>query len=162
MAEEDTYQAGVGRLQGANVFFCKETGIMRFFETDFTGAELKMLLLSPNTVTNYISNGSVLSLSQMSPRYGHALMSLAAGCSKASITLPAPLKGAVLVINFSGLVSNALVSVLLSGFSVVGLHGSDLSSFKASHGGQMQLVAAADDVWSVVSLTGSITENASA
>ena len=160
--EEDTYQAKVGRLQDANIFFCKEDGVMRFFEQDFTGAELKMLLLSPNTITNYISAGSILSLSQMAVGYGHALFSLAAGCSVASITLPAPLKGAVLTMNFSGMVSNALISLLASGFSIVGLHGSNISAFIASHGGQLELVAAADDIWSVVSRTDSITEVAGA
>jgi len=149
-------------IEGGGALTVAESGVFTFYGQDFVGSVLKLILLSQKTITNYISAGSVLSLSQMTPGYGYALFSLAAGCSLASTTLPVPLSGAMLFLNFSGLVSNAIVSVLTSGFSVVGLHGSDLSSFEVSHGGLLRLVCVNDGAWAVTQKTDSVTENASA
>jgi len=158
---DETYQAKVGREQGGNRFFVKEDGYLNFFNQDFSGENLRLLLLSPQTVTNYISSVSVLAASVISPAYGYALFSLAAGCSKASIRLPLAVKGATLVLNFSGLISNAFVSLIAStGVSVTGLFGSNLSCFVLSRAALLKMVCADTGCWSVVESNANVTEQA--
>ena len=166
MGDFDTYQVKVGREQGANRFFMKSDGIFNFNDQDFTGSRLRVMLLSLDTVTTYVSSVSVLATSLISPAYGYALFSCATGCSLTSALVPGAVAGATLVLNFAGFVGDANMSLLAASgggsASVTGLRGSDLSSFEIGVSALIKMTCETAGLWQVVEFTGTVTENASA
>jgi hypothetical protein len=152
-----------------------EAGVLGFFSTDFTGAQLRDSLLSPMTVTEYNSTAALstnLNVSVLSPAYGYCVFSVAAGISTASIKLPSGNRGAFLELVLSQITSNAAISVLAStgggttGVSLVTLLGSALSSLELTGStpvdGRVVLACTADDTWAVVKSSANVTERAAA
>jgi len=167
---DETYQVGIGIEQGAQKLFVGEEAELKFFDEEFSGKRLKHMIMSMGTLTNYISETSVLAASVFSPEYGYAMLSLAAGCSKASIKLPSAQVGARLVINLQNVESGAAISILAASAggnaSLTGIDGTDLSALAvdaSNKDGIVTLVAIDEDSWAVVENAGGVvTEQASA
>ena len=144
---------------------------MKFFSTDITGDSIGNVILSQQTVTQYISDTvSVFAVSIFSPGYGYTFFSVAAGCSKCSIKLPSARLGATLVIDVRNMESNAAASIFAASAggnaSLNGIAGTDLSTLAVAASnaeGWIKLVCATEGLWSVVdNYGGIITEQASA
>lgn len=161
--DRDYIQAKVGIQENAERAFTKSDGYQNFDDQDFSGAQMKNLLLSPFTITEIVSADSILTVSgNLSPAYGHFLFSAATAVSKASARLPVAVPGATLWLNFAGFAGDANISLIASGVSCNTLNGSDLSSFEISAAGFVKLVCESGTLWQVVEANASVTQNASA
>ncbi len=152
---DNTYQPKVYREQGGDRLAVKEDGNLNFFDQDFTGSNLRLLLLSLQTFTTIAQSGTGLvgsTLQTLSPAYGYYTFSAATAMSLGSAYLPAPVKGAMLFLNGIQLVIDANLSVIVGSFgaSLVNPGSVALSSFEISALGYARLICQTAGVWSVV------------
>lgn len=161
MGRYDKYEAGVGRAQGGNVQYIRNTAYFDVGDvrggdngTQVTGRNIQLDILSRGTQTFLtLSTNSVLAVySTITPAYGYVHFEQAAGTGGCSIALPGASTGAAIVLNFKGIQSN--LQVKASGVSLVGFRGSDLSRLSVVNGSAtsqvVKLVCFTDDCWSVV------------
>ena len=147
------YQAGVGRLQGANEFYMKSDGFFQFYTEEYTGEQLMNMLVSRHTVTHHPLVGSVISVTAFSPPYGYHVFSLATDASLCSMALPSAKKGMYLVMDGIAMAGDANVSVSVpADQTLVDQQSVILSSFELSAVGYIELIAKADDSWAIVGI----------
>lgn len=122
MAEiSSTYQEKVGMEQGGDRFYMKEDGEMKFFDTDFTGGQLKGFANPAFTKTIIINSAGVLSANGGSAppvlpsNGGLIILSIADAASNASARLASGKVGEVLTIITRGGGSAGSVLILVSG-----------------------------------------------
>ncbi len=160
-----------GELEGqSGGSFDAQSGFNFYLGGDSTAIPAEDLLLmfrSFNTKTHWGTSGTAFSgTSIISPAYGFHFYSASTGISKASLALPSAYVGARLILDFSYCVNDANCSIFAeSGGGFVSLYNYAsvrLSSLEISAAGRMELVCFTDDVWSVVSDNGSVTERAAA
>lgn len=160
---KDTQQAQVGREQGAARFFCKEAGNMNFDDQDFTGKQMRLKLLSNQTMTQWGASGTTISGTRISPAYGYHMISLATGLSLTSVHLASvPDAGAVLVIDGTKMVgdANASVIALSDGITVVDEGSVAVSSLELSAAARVKFMAPVDGTWAIVERNASVTVRA--
>lgn len=180
MAEiSNNYTTKAGLEQGGNKFFLKETGEFKFFDADYSGATLKNFLRSNYTVTQHsISNASLVSggvgsaSPLLTPCYGHHLIYLDAGCSKASMEILSGSLGDILWIDTPGCASHFSLMFLFSAtanqISVFTTRGSRVSTIFMAGAGlsagiscigtpRFKMVCTAESKWYVVSATTGVT-----
>jgi hypothetical protein len=166
MAEiDDSYQAKVGREQGGALFYMKEDGLFKFFDTDWEGKALRNFIGSFFDVATYGGSGTGLSGPiQLSRNYGYYVYSLGTSTSLGSINLPSAWKGARLVIDGTSMVldANIIADGSLLGDSFYGKNGVALSSLNISATGIAVLFCAAEGVWTVAESNASVSEQAAA
>jgi hypothetical protein len=95
-----TVQPKVHKSAGGDRLNVKEDGYLNFNDQDFTGAELRLLLLSPitrNSVT--LSTDSKLAVSTIVVGYGYTALLQTTAASTCSLKLPSAEKGAHLFID---------------------------------------------------------------
>ena len=165
MATYDKYNVKVGFKIGGDLLFVKEDGVFDFNDTQVTGKQMQLQGLSHYYKTNYISSVSVLALSILR-YYGYAFFSAAAGCSKMSIKLPSALAGAILFLDFSQVASNAAMSILGNGMSLVDALGTNYSCIAlafSTPGAKITLTCMTENEWTITQVSGGgITPQASA
>jgi len=170
MAKDLTdYQAQVGRAQDADGFFCKTAagGALAFFEElDATAQQAMLGILSWQTMripveAGLSAAGAISNLA--SGNYGVYPLVASTGASLATLKLPVPRKGAVLVLNFDACVTDGNYSVLaqsgggLASVSMTNAAGTGLSSFDHSAAGTVVLLATTANNWAVVQADASAT-----
>ena len=172
----ETYKALVGRLQGATEFYMKSTGYFVFYDTEYSGLALRNFLRAQYTKTTLRNSAGVMSLMEvlgssppvLNPGYGTYALVVGIGASNASLRLPIPALGDILVLNGQNMLSIASIYILasgggaysagLTGCSLAGLSGQALSgiTFPAqtialSHQvPTLKLVCLATGEWTVV------------
>lgn len=144
-----------------------------FYNSSLTinSTRMMMNILGHTTLTNYVSDLiSVLAVSRLTA-YGYGFFSLAAGCSKASADLGVPISGAYTKLIFSGILSNAALSLFaqsgggLTSCSCETIFGSNVSSLglaATSNAGWIEMVCFNDGCWTITEYAGEITPNAAA
>lgn len=154
-------------VESGSTFEAEETANVTWFTETFTGKAMRLIALSPLTVTNWGASGTNVSGdSIISPAYGHHNYDLATGMSKTSLQLPSADKGAQLFINFGGAVGDANMSLFastgggLAGVSVIGQSAVVLSSFELSAAAWLHLVCYTEGQWQVARENDSVTERA--
>lgn len=169
MAEiSNTYQEKVGLEQGGDRFYMKEDGEFKFYDTDFTGGNLRNFLKALYTKTIIINSAGVVSANGGSAppvlpsNHGLIILSVGEAASNASARLASGKVGEVLTIITRGRGSTASVKIMLSGgggfsgVSVVGIMGSVLSSIdmntSAASQGYVKLQCFTAGTWEVVDL----------
>lgn len=130
MAEtSQTYKTKVGIEQDAETIFVREDGNLKFYDTDFTGQELKDMLYTNNQKTEILTSGGKLStVANLTP--GVYYLRLSAGASNASAWLTSCSAGDEVKVFLREYSTESVLSVFISmsGCSLVGTHYSDLSS----------------------------------
>ena len=162
MAEDlTTYQAGVGRLQGANSFYMKDSGNFQFYNTDLTGRQLELSFLSRLTVTQYISASITLSGSGViSPGYGHFAFSNTVVAWSGAMLMPNASKGAEIFFTGSYLSGSAVMSLWInSNAGITNLAGVALSSIEFISSQYFHAACNTDGTWQIVANT-NVTEHA--
>lgn len=181
MAEQsNTYITKVGVDQGAETIFVREDGNMKFYDTDFTGQQLKNFINANLTNTIIINSAGVLSAAAdgtsppiLPSQHGYIFLSLADAASNASARLGSGKEGEVLVIQGRGGGSVASVIVFcsghtsgISGVTVIGTLSGGLSSFKLDFSSNsypmIKLLCTADGSWAVIDKVGGVTEQPAA
>lgn len=132
-----------------------------FSSTTIATLELEQHFLSLRTFTGWASAG-LSAGSRLSPGYGFHYFSAATGMSKASAVMPLATKGAMMVWDFAGFVTDANISVIASASTTINpiTGGSAWSNLNVSAAGYIKLLATADNTWQVVEVNGSITGQA--
>ena len=126
MSLRDTQQPNVGKEQGGDRFFCKSAGYMNFNDQDFTGAEMRLNLLSRmNRTAMTLSTDSKLAVSVITVKYGYVALLQTTAASTCSLKLPSAEKGAQLHIDMR--VWQSDISIL-AGNAVSLVNGNTLSS----------------------------------
>lgn len=164
-----------GEIEGlSGGIFDAQEGFSFFLDGEAVLAEkLKNYALSGMTLTNYVSLVSIQAVSVMTPAYGIVFFSYAAGCSKVSADLPLPSIGAYLILHFSGMVSNAAMSLrtqsagAVASVSCQSLFGSNISTIyvaasTAGHPGRMVLRCFTDNCWTITEHDGDASAQAAA
>ncbi len=167
MAEDlESYQAGAGRLQGANAFYLKDTGVFQFYDTDWEGAALRNFIGSFIITPNFLgASGTGLSgPATLSQYYGTYIFDLATGISLASCNLPSATKGARLVLDGRSVVTdgNIIADASLVAGSMLGRDGTSLSSLNLSAAFYTVLVCVTENIWQVQEANANATERAAA
>ena len=125
MSLRDTQQPNVGKEQGGDRFFCKSAGYMNFNDQDFTGAEMRLNLLSRmNRTAMTLSTDSKLAVSVITVKYGYVALLQTTAASTCSLKLPSAEKGAQLHIDMRAWQSD--ISIMSGAASLV--FGHTLSS----------------------------------
>ena len=130
MAEIDgTYQAKVGREQGGDRFYMKEDGEFKFFDTDFTGIFVRGVLRSRKTFNTW-SLASMATASTtdktLTPAYGIVMFIDLAAAESAYVSLASAEVGDDLVFITRDNVSNAEVTIGMSGTNTASLYNLSL------------------------------------
>jgi hypothetical protein len=170
MAEiSDTYQEKVGMERGGDRFYMKSDGEFKFYDTDFTGAQMKGVVNSPLNKTIVINSAGVLSANGGSAppvlpsNHGLIILSIADAASNASARLASGKAGEVLTIITRGGGSAGSVLILvsgatsgISGVAVNGLMSGALSSIilhnSAASQAYIKLQCITDGTWEVVDI----------
>jgi hypothetical protein len=153
MSLRDTQQPKVGKEQGGERFFCKEAGYMNFNDQDFTGAKMRLMLLSLNTrTTQTLSTNSKLAVSVLTAKYGYAPILQTTAASTAAANLPSAEVGARLHLDFRAWQSD--MSILPGNASLAFGHTlSDLSCIMIVNGSAnsawVQLDCFVDGRWTI-------------
>jgi len=166
MAEiSNTYQTDVGRQHGGGLFYMKEAGQFKFFDTDYTGLYLRNYFLSRKSVWKAELSAGAADDTMMSTHsrfltpYGTTMFStLSTGDSKISWLLPVPSIGHFLKINFGIAAGNGTISIYastagLAGVSLVDIDGTVLSQLMVvagAAGGSVLLLCEVAGQWSVI------------
>ncbi len=129
-----------------------------FASTTIDASELEQFFLSLRTFT---TNGSASFTggSRIAPAYGIHYFSAATGNSKMSAVMPLAVKGAILVLDFTGILTDANYSIIASASTTITPISATapLSNFNVSAAGYIKLIATADDTWQVVEQNASVT-----
>jgi len=171
------YQDQCGRLQGADGFFFKTAagaGFAFFEEVDATAEQIMLGLMSWQTMRVSVeataSAGAISTFA--SGGFGVYPLVASNGGALQTLKLPAPRKGAVLVLNFDACTGNghysilaqsggstewATDAVLYDSCSLTDCAGTGLSSFEHSAAGTMILLATSDSNWAIVQADASTT-----
>ena len=183
-AISETYKALVGRLQGATEFYMKSTGYFVFYDTEYSGLALRNFLRAQYTNTTLRNSAGVMSLMEvlgssppvLNPGYGTYALIVTHAASTASLRLPIPALGDILVLNGQNMDSIASIYILasgggaysagISGCSLAGLSGQALSgivfpakTIALSHAWPtLKLVCLATGEWTVVERSQTCTE----
>lgn len=169
---EGRYQANVGRTQGGDQFYAKSSGYFNFYNTAYTGQELRNFFRSQYTLTVVLNSAGVLSAMTTStpiltPGYGMFHFNLATAASNASCRLPVPEAGDMIVLDGKTMAVSASCMFLasnttlmggsgLAGVTIVGSLGVNLSAFAlqrrtlASGWPHIKLVCFTAGTWAVV------------
>jgi hypothetical protein len=168
MAEiSDTYQEKVGIERGGDRFYMKSDGEFKFYDTDFTGAQLRNINKSALNKTIFINSAGLLSANGGSAPpvlpsdHGLIILSIADAASNASARLGSAKVGEILTIITRGGGSTGSVKILLSGatdgfsgVSVFGLTSGGLSSIDMNNSATSQayikLQCFTEGTWEVV------------
>ena len=169
ITDVSTYQALVGRIQGAEKFYMKSggqldvasgsiievqtSGSMKWASTTLEGREIELEFLSAYTNTVHGSDDfSLVTGGTLSPAYGFHVFSGATGISLGILTMPIASKGATLRLDAIYLSGDGNISV--DSPSTIALilnaRGSDLSSFELSQAGFVDMICLSDGTWQVV------------
>lgn len=163
MSQFDTFQARVGRDQRATRLFVAATGFFNVGDiiggangSDFTGAELQRLLLSPLTRTSFTMASAIQTVSVIPATYG--IVDVYYPSATTSVKLPAANRGATLLVRFGTGAVASQVSIL-PGSNAAGsvqsliVGNSDLSMILASINGAsgafLELTCMTDNEWAV-------------
>lgn len=170
MAEISTnYQEKVGMEQGGDRFYMKEDGEFKFYDTDFTGAQLRNYFKALLNTTIIINSAGLVSANGGSAppvipsNHGLIILSVADAASNASARLCSGKVGEVLVIRTRGGGSTGSVLLLLSGatdgfsgVSVMGYTSGGLSSIimhnSATSQGYIKLQCFTAGTWEIIDL----------
>lgn len=145
MAEiSNTYQNDVGFIQGGTGMYIKETATFKFYDTDYTGAQLRNYLETQyNGELVIINSGTLVSDNGGSSppiiqsNYGFIVFSIATGVTNGSARMFSGLAGQEVIIVTRGAGNNCSVKIFfsgaaaadaLSGAQCVGTGGAFLSS----------------------------------
>ncbi len=157
--------------EDGSVFDVAENGSLGYFDTDFTGAclRLRMLSLATSTRRGASTSAHFSGLSNPpDPAYGTYNFSAATAFSEISMALPSAEVGAILIFNFADCVGDANASVCASagsgitGVSLVDEDGVAWSNFNASAGAYVVLACATAGTWAVIERNAAITGTAAA
>jgi len=171
MAEQDkTYQTKVGEDQGGALVFVREDGYMKFFDTDFTGIQLRNFIRTQFTTAIIMNSAGVASAvpGDSSPPIlpsgiGYIFLSFADAASNASMRLCSGKVGEEM--RFFNRGGGSAWSILvfasgaagsgIAGVSLMGRYSGALSSirFNASAAGSqvyLQLKCVVEGTWEIV------------
>lgn len=179
MAETDSgYNSDVGIEQGSDTIFVRDTGNLKFYDTDRTGIFMRNFMRSNYNLTLWsISNASLISgavntngpnsgTPYLTPAYGYHRFELGIVASKASLQITDALAGDMVVLDFQGLGSAASIVILQTGInscSIYTARGSRVSSILVLAGANslirpyMKMVSTTDGQWSIVESNTEIT-----
>jgi hypothetical protein len=154
----DSFQARVGRQQGAQRLFVAQGGFFNVGDVqggangvDIPGISFKAIALN-GTVTRYNYISAALAASYLSVGYGTAILSVNASANF-SINLPYAYQYAMLLVNVGAVQSDGQIKA--GSNTLVGMRGSALSFLSFTNGsanqGWVQLAAIADGSWAVSS-----------
>lgn len=156
---DDTYQnEKVYFPQGGDKIAFDSDAYLAFYGNDtITGEQLRTFLYTNQLYQVIAASGGALSITNL-PSGGNVVLSLSNGCSNASAWLTSCLAGARLFLtirrNGMGDASIGSVYISLSGVSLVGLSGQDLSSISLHNSGgsagYIIFIAESDNEWAVV------------
>lgn len=158
--KDGTYQAGSGMKQGGDFLF--------FDDTVMDGRSMRNFMRSKFTVTDHALVGDSMVASLFTVGYGYQTYSLATGWSKASMYLPMPSTGMIMVIDGNKMAGNANLSLYAStgggvvGVSLVNQVGTALSCVVVSAIGYVVLNCITDGEWAIAEYMDSVTPQASA
>lgn len=166
MALFDTFQARVGRDQGATRMFIAETGYFNVGDklgstdgTDITGAQLQAMLMGPLTRTSCpLSTNSVLAVNSVIPAsYGYVAIVQGANPSTCSLRLPSAKLYHRLFIDFRHWQSDISVLVGNAASLVLGNTLSDMSCIMMVNGSVnsawVELTCFTDGQWAVTNMS---------
>lgn len=160
-AISDTYQEKVGLEQGADRFYMKEDGEFKFYDQDLTGLQLRDQLVSHyNEVTiGQGATSTLLSVVNLPSGYKWVNLSLTSTLVSASFWLTSCVAGQEVYLKIhAGSCASGQIDVSLSGCSLVGVRGTNISGFELTNSAAscpiVHLVCHTDDEWEVVGVTG--------
>ena len=170
---DNSYQTDVGMKQEAGLIFLKETGVLKFYDSDYTGEELRNFFRSANTQTlwslasvSLVSGADISTPPTLSPAYGNHNFKVGILMSKGSIDIREAYKGDFLIIDGALMGSTASMEILQTGINSASLYtvqGSRISSilFLANDNSQirprLKMVCSTDGQWSVVEANATTT-----
>jgi len=166
MAEIDaSYQAKVGREQGGDRFYMKSDGEFKFFDTDFTGKVLRGIVRSRVTFNTWdlASMGTTSNTGTektLTPAYGVVQFIDLAAAESAYVSLASAEAGDDLIFTAHNNVSNAEVTIGMSGTNTASLYNQSLVrcsalrfSMSTTNGSCfVHLRCFEDGVWSIIEL----------
>lgn len=157
----DTYQAAVGRAQGATTWFIRQDGNLNVGDilggangTAITGSQLMRLLLSPMTRTSFTMASAIQTVSVIPTEYG--LVNVYYPSATTSVKMPAANKGAMLILQFLAVPSTISLLPGTSGSIAIGY--SDMScvlfSMNGLSGVWAQFMCTTDNEWQIAEISG--------
>lgn len=155
-----TIQPKVHKSAGGDRLNVKSDGYVNFEDQDFTGAKMRLLLLSLNTRTaQTLSTDSKLAVSVLTAKYGYAPILQTTAASTASVKLPSAAVGARLHIDLRAWQSD--LSILAGNASLAFAHTlSDLSCIMVVNGSinsaWVQLDCFVDGRWTITNQSGRV------
>lgn len=177
----NTYQNDVGFIQGGGGMYIKETATFKFYDTDFTGLQMKnflqtqfngeLIIINSTTVVS-ANGGSDPPIIQSG--YGFIVFSLANGVTNGSARMFSGRAGQEVIIVTRGAGNNCSVKIFfsgaaaadtLSGVACTGTGGAALSSIDINNSAASQaflrLKCFSDGTWCVIDKNyNTVTENA--
>jgi len=165
MAVKDvtSYQAKVGRVQDADRYYVKDDGYFQWGDIEKTGLQMENALAYSNTIIGAAAGSTVLSITNYSVGLKHVWLSMTSTMTNASYAMVSdPLKGEDVYISLKqGSTASGLVTILFSGCSYVGKHGSVLASIALHNSGGSQarihLMCFSDGEWTIVDFNNDAT-----
>ena len=166
MAIEDveSYQAGVGRTQGANKFYMKSVGLFQFYNQEMTGLELKQALWTQQQqqIIGQGATSTALSVVNYPGNIGMIVFSMTSTMLVGAFAMVSGVKqGEQVILKIhSGSTASGEVTITFSGCSYVGIKGSTLNSVTLHNSvastAYLHMKSFADDEWTVVAYMNSI------
>ncbi len=148
-------QSKVGRLQGGDEFYMDDEGLFQFYDLEYEGGELAVMLKSQTNLEFHPMVGDSLcsftAALAPTPAYGYHIFSAPTAMSLASMLLPTAKLGATLVIDGYQMAADANLSVTVNTEdTLTDRYGTVCSNFQLSAVGYIKLVATADNAWQIV------------